>query len=87
MGQIDGAYEGTGKRADISVTHNSFKLTLPNTNYVNAQEPELQSPASSQTIPYTKTVSSLHPPVTREQNREQLIVSFCNETDQSHARK
>lgn len=77
--KIDGAYEGTGKRADISVTHNSFKLTLPNTNYVNAQEPELQRPASSQTIPYTNTVSSLHPPVTREQNREQLIVSFCRQ--------
>jgi|GEM_PF-4359232 hypothetical protein len=77
--KIDSAHEGTGKRADISVTHNSFKLTHPNTNYVNAQQPELRSPSPGLTVPYTDTVSSLHPPITREQNRKQLVVSFCKQ--------
>ncbi len=31
--RIDGAYEGSGKQATISVTQNSFLWTLPNVNY------------------------------------------------------
>ena len=31
--KMDSAYEGSGKQADVSVTRNSFLLTLPNVNY------------------------------------------------------
>ena len=31
--KMDSAYEGSGKQAHISVTQNSFRLTLPNVNY------------------------------------------------------
>ena len=31
--RMDSAYEGSGKQAEISLTQNSFRLTLPNVNY------------------------------------------------------
>ena len=81
--KIDSVYEGSGKRAQIAVTDNSFKLTLPNTNFVlptppmmngdSVDHPHLASSVlSKNAAPSTKSVRR-----SKLSSREASVLELC----------
>lgn len=81
--KIDGSYEGTGKHADISVTQNSFLLTLPNVNYVEhgSTSTRLETPASGIVFQdrLAECFSRPSPVVPSEKcmQRRRLVIDLC----------
>ena len=83
--KIDGSYENTGKHADISVTQNSFLLTLPNVNYVehSSTSTRLEIPASGIVLQDCQVESSSRPTLgvrsEKGMQRRRLVLDLCKQ--------